>query len=92
MAVVAHVVVPGITTEQYDQVREAVGWLDEPPACGLSHVTWWDGGDCHNILGSAVQREHGLRIRPVNCGNSADPGMPGVYLGVRVPAGQRAAR
>jgi hypothetical protein len=49
MAVVAHVVVPGITTEQYDQVREAVGWLDEPPAGGLSHVTWWEGGDCHNM-------------------------------------------
>ena len=48
MAVVAHVVVPGITAEQYDQVREAVGWLDEPPAGGLSHVTWWEAGDCHN--------------------------------------------
>jgi hypothetical protein len=36
-------------------------------------------------LGSAVQREHGLRIRPVNCENSADPGMPSVYLGVAFP-------
>jgi len=48
MAVVAHVVVSGITTVQYDQVREAVGWLDEPPAGGLCHVTWWEGGNCHN--------------------------------------------
>ena len=49
MAVVAHVVLSGVTTEQYDQVREAVGWLQEPPAGGLSHVTWWEGGDCHNM-------------------------------------------
>jgi hypothetical protein len=47
MAVVAHVIVPGITKEQYDQVREAVGWLEEPPAGGLSHLTWWEDGDCH---------------------------------------------
>jgi hypothetical protein len=48
MALIAHVVLSGITREQYDQVREAVGWLEEPPAGGLSHVTWWEGGDCHN--------------------------------------------
>jgi hypothetical protein len=41
MAVVAHVIVPGITKEQYDQVREAVGWLEEAPVEGLSHLTWW---------------------------------------------------
>jgi hypothetical protein len=49
MAVVAHVVLTGVTKEQYDQVRAEVGWLDEAPAGGLSHVTWWEGGDCHNI-------------------------------------------
>ena len=48
MAVVAHVIIPGITKEQYDQVRAEVGWLEEPPA-GLSHVTWWEGADCHNL-------------------------------------------
>jgi hypothetical protein len=42
-------VVPvGVTKEQYDQVRAEVGWLDEGPVGGLSHVTWWEGGDCHN--------------------------------------------
>ena len=49
MAVVVHVVLPGVTKEQYDQVREVVGWLDERPAGGLSHLTWWEGGDCHNV-------------------------------------------
>ena len=49
MAVVVHVVLPGVTKEQYDQVRAEVGWLDELPAGGLSHVTWWEGGDCHNM-------------------------------------------
>jgi len=49
MAVVAHVVLRGVTKEQYDQVRAEVGWLEEPPVGGISHVTWWEGGDCHNV-------------------------------------------
>ena len=49
MAVVVHVVLSGVTKEQYDKVRAEVGWLDESPAGGLSHVTWWEGGDCHNM-------------------------------------------
>lgn len=49
MAVVVHVVLPGVTKEQYDQVRTEVGWLDEMPVGGLAHVTWWEGGDCHNV-------------------------------------------
>ena len=49
MAVVAHVVLAGVTKEQYDQVRAAVGWLDEAPVGGISHLTWWEGDNCHNI-------------------------------------------
>ncbi len=49
MAVVAHVILAGVSKEQYDQVRAAVGWLNEPPDGGISHVTWWEGEDCHNI-------------------------------------------
>jgi hypothetical protein len=49
MAVAVHVVVRGVSPEQYDQVREEVGWLDEPPAGGISHLTWWEGADCHNV-------------------------------------------
>jgi len=49
MAVVAHVVLPGLAKEDHDRVREATGWLAEPPAGGLSHLTWWEGGDCHNV-------------------------------------------
>ena len=49
MAVVAHVVLSGVTQEDYDRVREAVGWLEEPPNGGLSHLAWWEGGDCHNL-------------------------------------------
>ncbi len=29
MAVVAHVVLAGVTKEQYDQVRAEVGWLED---------------------------------------------------------------
>jgi hypothetical protein len=49
MAVIAHVVLPGLSEDDYDRVREATGWLDEAPAGGISHMTWWEGGDCHNM-------------------------------------------
>jgi hypothetical protein len=49
MAVVAHIVLPGVSKDQYDRVRAAVGWLDEPPIGGISHVTWWTGNDCHIV-------------------------------------------
>jgi hypothetical protein len=49
MAVVVHVVLRGVTKDQYDEVRAAVGWLTEVPAGGISHVTWWEGADCHNV-------------------------------------------
>jgi hypothetical protein len=49
MAVVAHVILRGVSKEQYDQVRAEVGWLKEPPVGGISHVTWWEGGDCYNV-------------------------------------------
>jgi ketosteroid isomerase-like protein len=51
MAVIAHVVLRGVTREQYDAVREAAGWLERAPAGGLSHATWWEGDDCHNLDG-----------------------------------------
>jgi hypothetical protein len=49
MPVIAHVVLPGVTKEQYDEVRAAVNWLGQRPDGGLSHVTWWESGDCHNV-------------------------------------------
>ena len=39
----------GWTPEQYDKVRAACGWLDKVPDGGISHVTWWEGADCHNV-------------------------------------------
>ena len=49
MAVIVHVVVRGVTPEQYDAMRAETGWLETPPIGGLSHTTWWEGGDCHNL-------------------------------------------
>jgi hypothetical protein len=49
MAVIVSVIVRGVTREQYDQVRATVGWLERTPEGAISHVTWWEGGDCHNI-------------------------------------------
>ena len=49
MAVIAHVVLAGVTKEQYDKVRSVANWLKRVPDGGLSHVTWWEGPDCHNL-------------------------------------------
>lgn len=49
MVVIAHVLLRGLSREQYDAVRDEVGWLERVPEGGHSHVTWWEGGDCHNI-------------------------------------------
>jgi hypothetical protein len=51
MAVVAHIVLPGVTKEQYDRVRAACGWLERAPTGGLVHLAWWEGDDNHNIDG-----------------------------------------
>lgn len=49
MAVIAHVVLRGVSPEQYDSVRAETGWLERPPDGGLGHFTWWEGDDCHNM-------------------------------------------
>jgi hypothetical protein len=47
MAVVLEVVFPGLSPEQYDQLKERVGWVASPPVSGISHDVWasevaWD--------------------------------------------------
>jgi hypothetical protein len=49
MAVIAEVVLEGVTPEQYDAVREACGWLQEPADGGLAHLSWWEGNVSHNV-------------------------------------------
>lgn len=49
MAVTAHVALPGVVRKQYNQVRAEVGWLEEPPACGSSHLTGWEDGVWRNV-------------------------------------------
>lgn len=49
MAVIAHVVLRGVTKEQYDQVRNEARWLEEAPKGGLAHLSWWEGEDNHNV-------------------------------------------
>jgi hypothetical protein len=58
MAVIAHIVIEGVTKDQYDAVRAKVGWLEEPPTGGIAHLTWWEGAACHNI--DAWQSEDAL--------------------------------
>jgi hypothetical protein len=49
MAVIAHVVLEGLTPDQYDAVRAECGWLERAPDGGLMHVAWWEGSDNHNL-------------------------------------------
>jgi hypothetical protein len=49
MAVITHIVVEGVTPEQYDAVRAECGWLQEPAQGGLAHLSWWEGNDNHNV-------------------------------------------
>jgi hypothetical protein len=49
MTVIAQVVLRDTTKQQYDELRAKAGWLDDPPVGGQAHLTWWEGGDCHNL-------------------------------------------
>ena len=49
MAVVLEVVFPELSPEQYEQLKAKVGWVESPPAGGISHVVWWEGDDCHGV-------------------------------------------
>jgi hypothetical protein len=49
MAVIAQVLLPGVSPELYDRVRAETGWLEQKPEGGCAHLTWWEGDDCHNV-------------------------------------------
>lgn len=49
MAVIAHVLLRGVSRERYDAVRAEVDWLGNHPTGGHAHLTWWEGDDCHNV-------------------------------------------
>ena len=49
MAAVVHVVLRGVTTDQYEAVRTEGEWLEVASSGGLSHMTGWEGGDCHDL-------------------------------------------
>jgi hypothetical protein len=49
MTVIAHVVIKGVSREQYDKVREVTGWLERQPDGGFAHLAWWEGEDNHNV-------------------------------------------
>jgi hypothetical protein len=49
MTVIAEVTMRGVSPAEYDAFRARTHWLEEAPAGGLVHLTWWDGEDCHNV-------------------------------------------
>ena len=48
MAVVVHVVLRGVSRDQYNALRDEVGWLENTPDGGHAHLAWWEGEDNHN--------------------------------------------
>jgi ketosteroid isomerase-like protein len=79
MALAVHVTLRSVTQEQYDAVRALAGWLEQPPAGGISHLTWWEGPDCHNIdaweseAAFAAFTENRLGPAMAQAGVSAEP-------------------
>ncbi|MFF7969719.1 hypothetical protein [Streptomyces sp. NPDC007905] len=49
MAVVMSMTWTGVTPEQYDTVREAVGWEETAPAGAQVHVAWFDAQGLHVV-------------------------------------------
>jgi len=49
MAVVMSMRWAGVTPEQYDAVRDVVGWEEAAPAGAELHVAWFDGEGLHVI-------------------------------------------
>ncbi|MFJ5774690.1 hypothetical protein [Streptomyces sp. NPDC093094] len=47
MAVVMTMHWTGVTPEQYDAIRDIVGWETTAPAGGQVHVAWFDGQGLH---------------------------------------------
>jgi len=49
MPVSVSVVMPGVSMEQYDQLRDEVGWLEKAPTGGILHVMWVEGDELHGL-------------------------------------------
>jgi ketosteroid isomerase-like protein len=49
MTMIAEVTLRGVSPAEYDALRDRARWLEDAPAGGLAHLTWWEGADCHNI-------------------------------------------
>jgi hypothetical protein len=49
MPVSVSVVMPEVSKEQYDRLRDEVGWLEDPPVGGIVHVAWIEGADLHGL-------------------------------------------
>jgi predicted ester cyclase len=51
MAVIAEVLVRGVTPEQYDAIQQRVGALERLPEGAVVHLTWFEGEDCRTVDG-----------------------------------------
>jgi len=49
MTVVMSMSWAGVSPQQYDMVRDTVGWEEVAPAGGDMHVAWFDGQGLHVI-------------------------------------------
>jgi hypothetical protein len=49
MPFITHVVLKGVTPEEYDKVRAECGWLERAPDGGLAHLAWFEAGNNYNV-------------------------------------------
>ena len=70
MAIVMNMHWPEATQDQYDKLRERVGWEASKPTGGIFHVAWWEDDGMH-ILDVWESREDFERCM-------AERAMPGI--------------
>jgi hypothetical protein len=84
MAIVMQMQWDGVTTEQYDAVRERVGWERDAPDGAIFHVSWFGDGALHVVdawdSADAFQRFVDARLMPVAKGEFDLPGEPTVEV------------
>ena len=80
MAVVLRFEWEGFTPAYYDELREKVGWDDDPPEGGLFHMAWFEDDAIHVV--DAWESEQDFkrffndRLRPVLKEQMKVPGEP----------------
>jgi hypothetical protein len=84
MAIVMELTWEGVTPEQYDEVRDRVGWETDLAKGGVFHVAWFADGALHaNDVWESQEDAMAFvqeRLMPVVKGGMNIPGEPAVQF------------